>query len=83
MDPEIKKYLDSISNRLLQIEKLIKGEKEKSTFVTANQLRKIHGITHRTLFKLRTLGQIEFKKTGEKKIRYRLESVPKEMLKTA
>lgn len=81
MDPETKKYLDSISNRLLNIEKLIKGEKEKTTLVTAAQLRKVFGITPRQLFRLRTLGQIEYKKTGPRGIRYRLESLPKELIK--
>lgn len=81
MDPETKKYLDSISNRLLNIEKMIKGEKEKSTFVTANQLKKVYGINNRQLFRLRTLGQIEYKKTGPRGIRYRLESLPRELIK--
>ena len=47
MDPETKKYLDSISNRLLNIEKMIKGEKDKTTLVTAAQLRKMYGIDSR------------------------------------
>lgn len=67
--------------RLLHIEKLIKGEKEKSTMVTAAQLRKVYGIDSRQLYRLRTLGQIEFKKTGPRGIRYRLESVPRELIK--
>lgn len=81
MDPETKKYLDSISNRLLNIEKMIKGEKDKTTMVTAAQLRKVYGITPRQLFRLRTNGQIEYKKTGPRGIRYRLESLPKELIK--
>lgn len=80
MDPETKKYLDSINNRLARIEKVLNGEKEKSTFVTANQLNKMFGLTCRDLFRLRSLNQIEFRKTGKQRIRYRLESLPKELV---
>lgn len=81
MDAETKKYFDSINARLLRIEKALSSEKETSTWVTANQLNKKYGLTCRDLFRLRNLNQIEFKKMGKQGIRYRLESVPKELVR--
>lgn len=80
MDPETKKYLDRIYLHVKRIEEQLNAQKEKSTFVTANQLNKMFGLTCRDLFRLRSLNQIEFRKTGKQRIRYRLESLPKELV---
>jgi hypothetical protein len=80
MDPELKKYLDRISEKQTAILQLLQKQPEKATWLTANQLTRRTGIKGKDLDKMRRLGQVDFKETTGKGKLYKLESVPEVFL---
>lgn len=72
-----KRWNDKL-NSLLDI---LSIKHEKGTWMTANQLNKSFGITHRDLFNLRRHNQVEIRSTGKKSWMYKLESIPEPYFK--
>jgi hypothetical protein len=87
MDPETKKYLDRMDKRwndqLKALREDLKMKTEKSTWLTANQVNKLCGITAKELARMRELGQVEFKESPGGGWLYKLESLPEQFVKKA
>lgn len=81
MDPETKKYLDRIYNRLASIEQRMVKQDEKASWLTANQLNKKLGINAKALARMRTIGQVEYKNSRGGGYLYKLESIADEFKK--